>query len=419
MSRAFSANTCATKKSIRCSDAIRRLSSLPAHNLKLRDRGELAVGNFADIVVFDPATIADHATFDKPQQFATGVRDVFVNGVQVLKNGEHTGATPGQVVRGPGWSGWHDTAAPLGGIDGDRDGADGGRMTAKSSDVLVLGGGVIGLACALYLLRAGRSVTVIEMGKVGAAASHGNCGTITPSHCMPLAVPGVIGQALRWMMKPDAPFRIAPRLDFGLFEWLLSFAHRCNWNDAKRVTAVKSELLQLSRKLLEDLIRGERLDCEFETIGTMNVFRDAKTLEKSHWLPATAERQRHRDGNARRRADARARTGAQRQYRRRAFLSGRCASASESLRGGTRARGAREGRRHPRIDQGDAAFVSTAIASTPSQPNTAISARATSCSRSARGVRWSASSSICASRSSRAKAIRSPTRDRRSRPSFR
>ena len=89
------------------SDAIRRLSSLPAHNLKLRDRGELVVGDYADIVVFDPATIADHATFEKPQQFASGVRDVVVNGVAVLKNGEHTGATPGQVVRGPGWTGWH------------------------------------------------------------------------------------------------------------------------------------------------------------------------------------------------------------------------------------------------------------------------------------------------------------------------
>ena len=87
-------------------DAIRRLSSLPAHNLKLRDRGELKTGNYADIVVFDAATIADHATFDRPQQFATGVRDVFVNGAQVLKNGEHTGAMPGQVVRGPGWTGW-------------------------------------------------------------------------------------------------------------------------------------------------------------------------------------------------------------------------------------------------------------------------------------------------------------------------
>ena len=88
-------------------DAIRRLSALPAHNLKLRDRGELKPGDYADIVIFDPATIADHATYDHPQQFATGVRDVFVNGVQVLENGAHTGAIPGQVVRGPGWSGWN------------------------------------------------------------------------------------------------------------------------------------------------------------------------------------------------------------------------------------------------------------------------------------------------------------------------
>jgi N-acyl-D-amino-acid deacylase len=86
-------------------DAVRRLASLPAHNLKLRDRGDLKAGNFADIVIFDPATIDDHATFDRPQQYATGMRDVFVNGVQVLKDGEHTGATPGQVVRGPGYVG--------------------------------------------------------------------------------------------------------------------------------------------------------------------------------------------------------------------------------------------------------------------------------------------------------------------------
>jgi len=86
-------------------DAVRRLASLPSHNLKLRDRGELKAGYFADIVIFDPAAIDDHATFDRPQQYATGMRDVFVNGVQVLKNGEHTGATPGQVVRGPGYVG--------------------------------------------------------------------------------------------------------------------------------------------------------------------------------------------------------------------------------------------------------------------------------------------------------------------------
>jgi len=91
------------EKAATLADAIRRLTSLPAKNLKLRDRGELKAGAFADLVIFDPATIADHATYDHPQQYATGVRDVFVNGVQVLKNGEHTGAMPGQFVRGPGW----------------------------------------------------------------------------------------------------------------------------------------------------------------------------------------------------------------------------------------------------------------------------------------------------------------------------
>ena len=87
-------------------EAIRRLTSLPAQNLKLRDRGRLVPGYYADIVIFDPKTIQDHATFEKPHQYSTGVRDVFVNGVQVLRNGEHTGALPGRVVRGPGWTGW-------------------------------------------------------------------------------------------------------------------------------------------------------------------------------------------------------------------------------------------------------------------------------------------------------------------------
>lgn len=83
-------------------EAIRKLTSLPAGNLGIRERGQLAEGCFADVVVFDPATIADHATFEKPHQYATGVEHVFVNGVQVLRDGEHTGARPGRAVWGPG-----------------------------------------------------------------------------------------------------------------------------------------------------------------------------------------------------------------------------------------------------------------------------------------------------------------------------
>ena len=84
-------------------EGIRRMTSLPADNLGLADRGRLAPGQMADVVVFDPATIRDHATFDKPHQYSTGVAHVFVNGVAVLRDGEHTGATPGRVVRGPGY----------------------------------------------------------------------------------------------------------------------------------------------------------------------------------------------------------------------------------------------------------------------------------------------------------------------------
>lgn len=83
-------------------EAIRKMTSLPAFNLKIQKRGLLKPGNFADIVIFDPATIQDHATFDDPHQYATGVQHVFVNGQQVLKNGEHTNKKPGRLVVGPG-----------------------------------------------------------------------------------------------------------------------------------------------------------------------------------------------------------------------------------------------------------------------------------------------------------------------------
>jgi N-acyl-D-amino-acid deacylase len=91
------------EKIIPLEEAIRRLTSLPAENLKLDRRGALKAGYFADVVIFDPAKVQDHATFDTPHQYSTGVVHVFVNGVQVLKDGEHTGARPGRVVRGPGW----------------------------------------------------------------------------------------------------------------------------------------------------------------------------------------------------------------------------------------------------------------------------------------------------------------------------
>lgn len=99
------------EKATTLASAIHRLSWLPATNLGIRGRGALKQGYYADVVVFDPARVRDNATFEKPQQLASGVNDVFVNGVQVLKDGKHTGAKPGRFVHGPGWTGWPDGGA--------------------------------------------------------------------------------------------------------------------------------------------------------------------------------------------------------------------------------------------------------------------------------------------------------------------
>jgi N-acyl-D-amino-acid deacylase len=90
------------EKAISLQEAIRRLTGLPATNLGLGQRGFLKEGMYADVVVFDPATIADRATYENPHQYAVGMKHVFVNGVQVLKEGEHTGAKPGRALWGPG-----------------------------------------------------------------------------------------------------------------------------------------------------------------------------------------------------------------------------------------------------------------------------------------------------------------------------
>ncbi len=91
------------EKVIPLEKAIYGLTTLPVTNLKIQRRGALKKGYFADVVVFNPDNIQDHATFKEPHQYSTGMADVFINGVQVLKDGEHTGATPGRFVHGPGW----------------------------------------------------------------------------------------------------------------------------------------------------------------------------------------------------------------------------------------------------------------------------------------------------------------------------
>lgn len=162
-------------------------------------------------------------------------------------------------------------------------------MSGRQPDVLIIGAGVTGLCSALYLLRAGRSVRLLERGQPGSGASHGNCGTITPSHAAPLAAPGMVGQALRWMLTPDAPLYIRPRLDPALWRWLLAFARRCNPRQYESTLRAKGALLLHSRELLETLVAEEGLDCEFSPSGLSYVFRtDAALREVQRELPLLA-----------------------------------------------------------------------------------------------------------------------------------
>jgi D-amino-acid dehydrogenase len=145
-------------------------------------------------------------------------------------------------------------------------------------DVLILGAGVIGLATALALQQAGRQVRVIDAGPIGGGASHGNCGTITPSHAPPLAAPGMVAVALRWMLTPDAPLYIKPRIDPGLWRWLMGMAARCNARDWRTSALAKSALLNDSRARLAQWVDALALDCEFAEAGVDYVFRDARAF---------------------------------------------------------------------------------------------------------------------------------------------
>lgn len=152
-------------------------------------------------------------------------------------------------------------------------------MSRERADALVIGGGVIGLSCALALARGGRSVTVLERATPGAGASHGNCGTITPSHALPLAQPGVIAQGLRWMWQADAPLRIAPTLDPQRLGWLVRFAVNCSHAQVLRTAPAKAALLNRSRALIEAFVQAEAIDCEFAHDGALQVFRSQRGFD--------------------------------------------------------------------------------------------------------------------------------------------
>jgi D-amino-acid dehydrogenase len=152
-------------------------------------------------------------------------------------------------------------------------------MPAPSDSVIVLGGGVIGAACAYYLARAGWRVTMLDRGEFGRGCSHGNCGFVCPSHVLPLAVPGAVGGALRALLRPNSPFAIRPRFDPALWTWLYRFARRCNTHDMLAAGHAIQALLNSSRRLYDELLRAEPFECEWEARGLLFVFRTPAAME--------------------------------------------------------------------------------------------------------------------------------------------
>jgi D-amino-acid dehydrogenase len=144
--------------------------------------------------------------------------------------------------------------------------------------VVVIGGGVIGAACAHYLAEGGWRVTVFDRGEFGRGCSHANCGFVCPSHVLPLASPGAISSALRTIFRRNSPLRVKARLSLSHWRWLFAFARRCNRRDMLAAGRGIQALLQSSRMLYDDLVHSG-LKCEWQTRGLLFVFRSRETME--------------------------------------------------------------------------------------------------------------------------------------------
>jgi D-amino-acid dehydrogenase len=144
---------------------------------------------------------------------------------------------------------------------------------------VVIGGGVIGTACAYFLMRGGWRVTLLDRGRFGRGSSHGNCGLVCPSHILPLAEPGMVAKGLKSLFKRNSPFSIKPRFDPALWSWLLHFAARCSERDMIDAGHGIQPLLNSSMALYQELIDREALDCEFETRGLLFAYRSKEEMD--------------------------------------------------------------------------------------------------------------------------------------------
>lgn len=150
----------------------------------------------------------------------------------------------------------------------------------RSYDVLVVGGGVIGLFCAYYLLKAGRRVTIIEQNEVGTGASHGNCGIIATSDLPPICGPGVISNALGRIFRRTSPFYLKPEINLSRLLWLLNFARKCAPTHFQHAVAARERLLVTSRKLFDTVLSEEPLDCDWEERGLLFVVSSEAAMQR-------------------------------------------------------------------------------------------------------------------------------------------
>jgi D-amino-acid dehydrogenase len=144
-------------------------------------------------------------------------------------------------------------------------------------DVVIVGGGAVGVCCAYELARVGRSVLLVEQGGLAAGSSYGNSGLIPTSVCSPLAAPGVIGQSLRWMLDPNGAFRLRPRLEPGFARWLWLFGSFCNEPAWERGSILARDLIRASRVLFEEL--ALKTDFAYRQAGVLALYRSQEALE--------------------------------------------------------------------------------------------------------------------------------------------
>jgi D-amino-acid dehydrogenase len=149
---------------------------------------------------------------------------------------------------------------------------------SKPGRVVVVGGGVVGASCAYYLARAGRSVTLVDAAGFGSGCSHSNCGYVCPSHVLPLAAPGALRTILAVMARRNSPIRLKPSVLLRDPAWFLAFARRCNQADMLAAGEALTGLLRSSRSLYEELIRDERIECEWQAKGLLFVFRSMAAM---------------------------------------------------------------------------------------------------------------------------------------------